>query len=289
MMSWSDLPGGYDFSHWNGAIDWDVVAATKPAFIGLKATEGARVDPMFEANRRACADRDLVWVPYPFLSPTDNQAVVRNFLSVVDAPTVPAALDWERAGVPASVMELWINMMPRQPLAYYGRWPPAAITQKIARCPRWYPQYPGRPDAPPALPPWDGKATTNWTDKWLIWQWSERGRVPGTSDSPDDLDRLACSAAVFRRWYDTGVLDTVLGGPHPNPPPLLITRTLRLNMTGSDVGLLQSALVAKGFVVRVDNAFGPATKMAVMAFQTKHHLDPIDGIAGAQTLAALAA
>lgn len=288
MTDWSALPRGYDFSHWNGTIDWDKVAETKPAFVGLKATEGVRVDPMFEANRRAAADRNLTWVPYPFLRADDDQSAIRTFLSVVSDP-VPAALDWERAGVASEVVERWIDGMARQPLLYYGRWPPAPVTQKIASCPRWYPQYPGRPDAPPKLPPWDGKPTTNWSDKWLIWQWSDKGQVQGTSDGPDDLDRLACSVDVFRKWYETGVLES--DAMRPAVPPLLVARVpLLRNMTGSDVGIVQRALVAHSFVVKLDNDLGPKTEAAVAAFQDQRHIVavPRRGAVDAATLAALA-
>lgn len=296
MSYWDLLPGGYDFSHWNGVIDWDKVAATKPAFVGLKATEGTRVDPQFEANRRGASDRAIPWIPYPFIRPDDDQSVFRAFLSVVGDKTVPAMLDWERTGVTSGTVERWIDALKRdggrQPMAYYGRWPPSPTTPKIAACPRWYPQYPGRPDAPPKLPPWDGvTALTDWTNHWLIWQWSEKGQVPGTSDAPDDLDRLACSVEVFERWYRTGVLGATDGDPPRSAtPPLLIGRIpLRRNMTGSDVAVLQRALVAHGFVVRVDQDYGPATEKAVRGFQTKRLLTTDDpGVAGYATLMALA-
>jgi GH25 family lysozyme M1 (1,4-beta-N-acetylmuramidase) len=285
-MSWNDLPGGYDFSHWNGDIDWDAVAATKPAFVGLKATEGTHVDPKFEVNRRAAADRGILVIPYPFIRPDDTNAAHRAFDSVVGDETIPTMLDWERTGVGSAVVERWIDALKRQPLIYYGRWPPAPVTQKIAACPRWYAQYPGRDDAPPKLPPWDGKPTTNWSDKWLIWQWSQEGHVPGVTGNVD-MDRLACSVDAFTAWYRTGA-SLVSDGLTPTKPLLGIGRVpLRRLMTGEDVGVLQKALTAHGFVVMVDRDFGPATETAVRAFQERRHLT-VDGIAGKDTLVALA-
>jgi hypothetical protein len=289
MVDWSGLPGGFDASHWNGAIDWGAVAAAQPAFVILKASQGTTVDPMFEVNRRACADRKLTWLPYPFLTTADGPAAVRAFMGAAGDKTVPAALDWERAGVSAAVVEMWIDGLPRTPLAYYGFWPPAAVTQKIARCPRWFAQYPGSPTAPPRIPPWDGKtAITDWSKTWLIWQWTQSGQEPGVRGNID-LDRLACSVEVFRRWYETGVLGPAAGDPpHPPPPPLLISRALSRSTSGGDVGILQKELVAAGFVVKIDRDFGPATEAAVRAFQASRGL-PVTGVADLErTLPALA-
>lgn len=292
-MDWGSLPRGFDLSHWNGPFDWGKIAATQPAFVIIKATQGTIVDPTFEGNRRECSARGLTWLPYAFLAPADGPSAVRAFTGAVGARGVPAALDWERAGVRASTVEMWIDALSRDggrvPLVYYGFWPPAAVTQKIARCPRWYAQYPGSPTAPPRIPPWDGKtAVTNWSKTWLIWQWTDGGQVPGTGPAAEDLDRLACSAEVFRRWYETGVLGPAAGDPPPPaPPPLLIGRTLSRRMSGEDVGILQRELTAAGFTVKIDRDFGPLTEAAVRAFQASRSL-PQTGIADLEvTLPAL--
>jgi GH25 family lysozyme M1 (1,4-beta-N-acetylmuramidase) len=219
---WNSLPGGYDFSHWNGTLDWDRIAAQLPAFVIFKATEGMFADPEFERNRRGAADRGLLWLPYIFIRPDDGDAAMQLAISVIGNNRVPVALDWERAGVSSATVERWIDAVAADarglPMMYYGLWPPDRVTPKIARCVRWYPQYPGNPDAPPRLPPWDGVSTdVDWSKVWLIWQWSDAGQVPGTAIGPDDLNRLACPVEVFRNWYETGVL---LPPPSPPVPPL---------------------------------------------------------------------
>lgn len=65
-----------------------------------------------------------------------------------------------------------------------------------------------------------------------------------------------------------------------------MTTTLRLGSNGPDVKLLQQALIAKGYKIVADGAFGPKTEDAVEAFQRSQKLYA-DGIAGKITLTAL--
>jgi N-acetylmuramoyl-L-alanine amidase len=53
------------------------------------------------------------------------------------------------------------------------------------------------------------------------------------------------------------------------------------------VGLIQRRLRDHGYVVTVDNDFGPLTKRAVVAFQKAHHPLAEDGVVGPQTWAVL--
>ncbi|MBV9300585.1 MAG: peptidoglycan-binding protein [Acidobacteriaceae bacterium] len=63
--------------------------------------------------------------------------------------------------------------------------------------------------------------------------------------------------------------------------------TLQLGSTGPEVEELQRALAAAGFDPdTADGSFGPETRKAVIAFQTKRGLI-VDGLVGPQTAAAL--
>lgn len=279
MTDWSTLQGGYDLSHWDGDVDWPALLATDPAHIVLKATEGMHVDPKFDVNRRAVLDAKVPLLAYPFLTPTDAGAEMKNFYSVIG--TIPAALDWERKGVMASVVEVFIRAAPRTPLVYYGLYPPAPVTPLIARCPRWFPQYPGSADAAPRLPAWDGLSSTpDWSKCWFMWQWSETGRVPGVS-VPVDMDRLACSREVFNSWYDTGVLPSMSGSATDEliSPLKGIDRVLRRNSTGAEVVIWQRFLN-----IDADGDFGGQTYRATAAWQHAHGL-LATGVVDAQTLA----
>lgn len=292
MTDYNALAGGIDISHNNGKVDWGKVEATRPAFVVIKATERMWVDPEFATNRDEATKRNIPWLPYPFIRPDDNDATIKHFAAVVGQKGIPPALDWEVAGVSSAVIERWIDgsvsECGRIPLAYYGISPPAVPTPKIGTCPRWYPQYPGSAAAPPRLPMWDGKPVTDWRTRWLIWQWSEKGRVDGITTNVD-LDRLACSPEDFMTWYATGTLPT-----HGDlvtalaPIPTAIThRTLRLNSTGDEVRALQLALESNGYATGgVDSIFGRHTLQLVQAFQSAKGLKS-DGIVGPATWAAL--
>ncbi|HXZ57736.1 MAG TPA: peptidoglycan-binding protein [Gaiellaceae bacterium] len=69
--------------------------------------------------------------------------------------------------------------------------------------------------------------------------------------------------------------------------PLFGQRTLRGRMSGWDVSVLQFLLARHGAPVQVDGYFGAATKRALRGYQRQHRLD-VDGIAGPQTISALA-
>lgn len=65
-------------------------------------------------------------------------------------------------------------------------------------------------------------------------------------------------------------------------------RLLLVGMQGADVGVVQSALKAGGFYAgKIDDDFGPITRDAVIDCQRAKHLDPVDGIVGKDTRAAL--
>lgn len=61
----------------------------------------------------------------------------------------------------------------------------------------------------------------------------------------------------------------------------------RLGSRGPCVIYLQEALNLYGYNLNPDGVFGPLTDKAVRAFQSSHHLQPVDGIVGPQTRAAL--
>jgi hypothetical protein len=82
-----------------------------------------------------------------------------------------------------------------------------------------------------------------------------------------DLDIHEGNAADFGQW---------------NAPAQTGEPVLQQGMTGQAVRDLQAALVKHGYRVAVDGVFGPATKVALTAFQSANHL-AADGIAGAAT------
>ncbi len=237
MTDWIHLARGIDVSHYQGRPDWERVLATGIAFAMIKCAESGGIDAEFERNRRALDGR-IPWLPYAFLRPGDTNATIQVFCDAVGRTGIPAAIDWEAAHVSATVVERWIartqERLDHSPLLYYGLFPPDAPTPAIRRCLRWYPQYPGSETADPRIPPWDGtSAVSDWTRRWLIWQWTDKGQIDGISGRDVDLNRLACPIETFKTWYEHDRLpEAVPPIPGDGGRPLAITRVLRLHATG---------------------------------------------------------
>ena len=70
-------------------------------------------------------------------------------------------------------------------------------------------------------------------------------------------------------------------------PPSLGRPVLRRGSKGEAVGQLQRRLQQLGFMLAVDDDFGAGTEVAVAAFQRQRGLQPVDGIVGRDTWAAL--
>ncbi|MBE9199593.1 MULTISPECIES: peptidoglycan-binding protein [unclassified Nodularia (in: cyanobacteria)] len=58
--------------------------------------------------------------------------------------------------------------------------------------------------------------------------------------------------------------------------------TLRFGNSGTSVRILQKLLVANGYAIRIDGAFGPLTETAVKAFQNQRSVG-VDGVVGPVT------
>lgn len=279
-MDWQTLPFAVDLSHHNGVVDWDRLAAQRPACVFLKATERQWTDPAFERNRQAAAARGLLWVPYVFLRPDDDEGAMRHLRDLVADPTVPVALDWESGGVASAVVEDWIAALEadggRTPLAYYGLFPPATASEAIARCPRWFPQYPGSATAASRLPMWDGVGVPDWRKCWLVWQWSQKGAVAGVAGSVD-LNRLAISAERFAAWYRGAELDDPAAGAGDVVRPPVIFAAGEADDPGEHIKAAQRVLLAAGLLKRpdgspglVDGDPGDMTRQALKAWRALH-------------------
>lgn len=292
-MNWTQ---GADLSRYQRRPDFAKLDDAGVEFVIIKATENMAVDPDFDWNRNEAEKRGKAWLPYPFLRPGDNDATINHFLDVV-GEKVPPALDWEAAGTPAAIVERWIGLCEarngRDGLAYYGLYPPAAITPTITRWPRWLPQYPGSATAACRLPLWSGgPAPADWWHTALVWQWTGSGRLPGLSTAID-LNRIACGLDDFLTWYRTGRLGgTAQPIPAPASPPRpgwpAPLRLLHLHCSGPDVLALQRQLDGTVAPCDCDGVYGPQTEAVVRQFEKSVGLQ-IDGVAGPKVVAALSA
>ncbi|MBL7496094.1 glycoside hydrolase [Frankia sp. CNm7] len=203
-------PRGVDVSSWqhqNGAsIDWNAVKAAGNSFAVIKATEGTTyTNPHFVADRAGAQAAGLVVGAYHYAKPAlpISTAVdqARHFLSKVGDTKTPGqlapVLDLEiTGGLSPADLTAWAQAFLREVESLTGR-PPIlytyrsfwtdkiANTSALAKYPLWFAIYNENPD-PGWLP-------GGW-QKWLIWQYTSSGSVPGISGRAD-VNAFCCGPA----------------------------------------------------------------------------------------------
>ncbi len=213
-VNWSGVPPsahrvhGVDVSTWQGAIDWQTARANGVNFAFLKATEGSdRVDPAFAANWRATAAAGVPRGGYHFFYHCSSAAAqARWFIAHVPrrAGALPPVLDME-----------WT---PRSPTCRAKR--PAGEVRADARTfiglvAKAYGQRPilyTTVDFYQENQLWLVKGADFWLrsvaahpsdrfpgQRWLIWQYSGTGQVPGIA-GPVDLNAFNGDPKAFSIW-----------------------------------------------------------------------------------------
>ena len=176
---------GVDVSHYQGEIDWDVLAEQDLDFAWIKATEGAsHTDPRFAENWAAANRTDLLVGAYHFMSfesPGAEQAAQLAREVPATPGTLPPVIDLEFYGRyfqdPPSHEQVRAIL---DPLVagieeHYGVPPIVYATDEA------YDLY--LADLYPDLPIWIRSVA--WTPRlsdgrdWTIWQYSNRDRLPG--------------------------------------------------------------------------------------------------------------
>ncbi len=129
-----------------------------------------------------------------------------------------------------------------------------------------------------------------------LWQAIEGNTSPtnvGSQSNGGGVYRRIRSRTVILGWVDmSGLLDTATP-PAPIPPPV-VTATppaypgplTRRGSVGPRVRTIQRRLKARGWRIKVDGIYGPATEAIVRAFQREKRLG-VDGVVGPRTWAAL--
>lgn len=203
-----------DVSHWNGTIDWTVVAGAGIALSFIKATEGeGNIDPMFAANMAGAAAAGIMTVPYHFIDDGAGAATqAQHFLSTAGLKTgQPAMLDWETSASLAVMRSIGFAVQgatSRDPVGYYGYSKIAAPDAELSGWPLMLPEYPrgGKAGdyaslvtAPPRVPP--GRDRTRPYD---FHQYTRAGHVPGIS-GPVDRSVWCGTRDELAAWFKTGV------------------------------------------------------------------------------------
>lgn len=210
---WLNMPSferypvqGLDISGHQGEINWPRVAQGPWTFVYIKATEGGDFkDPSFERNWEQSRKTGLLrgaYHFYTFCKTGTEQA--QNFIQSVpvEPGTLPPVVDLEFGGNcskrPSSAelipeVQLFLNRVEK----HYTQKPVLYVTDtfakthlnkgQLARYSLWVRDILREPVLFNHRP-------------WLVWQFSNRGRVPGIRERVD-LNVFAGSPAAFQAWY----------------------------------------------------------------------------------------
>lgn len=180
---------GVDVSHYQGEIDWAVLARQDLDFAYIKATEGAsHVDERFAENWAGATSTPLVVGAYHFLSfESSGEAQAANLIATVPATpgTLPPVVDLEYYGSyaadPPRRAEVQAILDPMlEALAQHYGVPPVVYATQASYDRYLRDDYPGTPiwirsvAVPPRLS--DGR-------DWTFWQYSNRDRLDGYAGS----------------------------------------------------------------------------------------------------------
>lgn len=185
---------GMDVSYYEESIDWNLVRANGIEFAIIRATDGLQFpDPKFQTYWAGAKAAGVIRGAYQFFRPTqDPIAQADLLLSRMGPPQpgdLPPVLDVEVSGglTPAEIapaVRSWVDHVAqaigRQPIIYAGlySWHDLTGNTDVTTSPLWVAQYTAAPC--PNIP-------SPWT-RWLMWQTSSTGAVPGIPGAMVDLN-----------------------------------------------------------------------------------------------------
>lgn len=218
----ADLTWGIDVSHWQGDVNWPLVA-TQCRFGICKATEGTGYrDPAFATNYKGIRDAGLIRGSYHFARVSSREGITKAgfrrdaedeadwHLEVIGADrrrTLPPILDieWDKRARGIGPPEIiawclaWLERVERRtqriPIIYtgrnYWRWK-LAQTNALHRYTLWLAQYKKNAQG-------DGPKTPISGWPWKFWQYSNKKTVQGV-ETPCDVNCFTGSARELDRF-----------------------------------------------------------------------------------------
>lgn len=188
-----------DVSHHQGRIDWPSVPKDL-AFVVVKLSEGLTFkDPRFQENVRGARAAGFQVYGYHYAKPGNNLATAEAQEACKAAGDVPVWLDLEDAGnLKPAALQAWATAFLQEvrriqghtPVLYTG----SAFLQfqlggggGLNQWPLWIARYSGRTDDPGYIGSFD---------RWMAWQYSSKGRVPGISKAVD-VNWLPTDPTIF--------------------------------------------------------------------------------------------
>ena len=194
---------GVDVSHYQGEIDWPVLARSGVRFAYIKATEGATVrDDHFQRNWSDAAASGLARGAYHFFTPCRGAEVqAKNFIAAtpVVADALPPVIDAEQMGPCRSghamddpgrellkLQKLLADRYHRQPLIYVTKEFDRAYLQALPTTQSlWVRSLFWRP-------PFRQK-------QWIIWQYQDHANRAGIAHDVD-LNVFRGDEGAFEAW-----------------------------------------------------------------------------------------
>jgi lysozyme len=200
---------GLDVSHDESIVDWKSVA-TSNSFGIVKATEcNTYQDPQFAKNWSGMKENGMIRGAYHFLRARDTGAdQAKHYLNVVGQlglEDLPPVLDWEvmdghDAATNIKVAQDWLDAVEKAtgkvPMIYTdpGFWESLNNPIQFARYPLWIANI--GTSCPKVQPPWS---------KWVFWQYSWTGVVPGIGIKCD-VDFFNGTLAQLKAFAKDGTL-----------------------------------------------------------------------------------
>ena len=195
---------GIDVSKWQGKIDWKT-ASRHVDFCIARAAFGTSIDPSFERNWRGMADCGVIRGVYQYLRvEKDPVAQAHDLLELLadcgglhEGDLSPVA-DVERETNEGAIAAQWEaciypwtqeieSHLGRRPILYTGPvfWEDVGLGDMFAHLPLWLADYRRMPHLP----------KDSWK-KYLLWQYTNRGAVPGIQGNVD------CNHLRWNGWED---------------------------------------------------------------------------------------
>lgn len=188
---------GIDVSHFQGSINWSLVAKNQVAFAYIKATNGESfIDPRFHANWVEARIANLYRGAYHFfLAADDPKKQAEHFVKAVGSlyrkHDLPPMLDVETSDHTSNkILQeralVWLETVERElgvrPILYTDNgFADGVLTdRRFSRFPLWIAEYSEKVKQLPK--PWKRSG-------WVIWQHSNKGRIEGIKGDVD-LDRF---------------------------------------------------------------------------------------------------
>jgi GH25 family lysozyme M1 (1,4-beta-N-acetylmuramidase) len=185
---------GMDVSYYEASIDWDTVHANGIEFAIIRASDGLQfADPKFPSYWSGAKAAGVIRGVYQFFRPSQDPIAQAELLLARMGPPepgdLPPVIDVEvSGGLPpdavADAVRAWVDHVAqaigRQPIIYAGlySWHDLTGNTDMTTSPLWVAQYTA--SSCPNIP-------SPWT-RWLMWQHSSTGSVPGIPGSMLDLN-----------------------------------------------------------------------------------------------------